>query len=207
MRPLPSLLLLLVCIGAGVCTQPTSAQTHIDRPDSTAPGCMCIENSLALTPCAAGGSSQPTAQVMIARREIQQRIDQTIEADEAKDVSAAMHFDTTDFAVKNRDGSVSARADVRKGIQQGYDWFYAVSDKTRVNIDCLTLKGNEASVYINQHFVRTIPDRNDNSPHELITNVTHRETWVYTGQEWLRKYIEELQGGPIFLDGQRYNPE
>jgi len=200
------LLLLVVSIGAAECTQPTLAQTRVTEPDSTQTGCMCIENSLAQTPCV-GGASRPNAQAMIAHREIQERIDQTIEADEAKDVSAAMLFDTADFAVKNRDGSVIARADVRKGIQQGYDWFYAVSDKTRVNIDCLTLKGNEAAVYINQHFVRTVPDRKDGSPHELITNVTHLETWVYTGQGWLRKYVEELQEGPIFLDGQQYNPE
>ena len=207
MKRLPSLLLLIVCIGAGVGIQSTLAQTPIAQPDSAQAGCMCIKNSLAQTPCAHRGASPSTAQEIIARRQIQERIDQTIEADEAKDVAAAMHFDTADFAVKNRDGSVSARADVRKGIQQGYDWFLAVSDKTRVSIDCLTLKGNEASVYINQHFVRTVPDRKDGSPHELITNVTHRETWIQTDQGWLRKYLEELQEGPIFLDSQPYNPE
>ncbi len=207
MKTLPSLWLLFVCIGAGVGIQSTLAQTPIAQHDSTQAGCMCIKNSLAQTPCAGRGASQSTAQEIIARREIQKRIDQTVEADEAKDVEAAMHFNTPDFAVKNLDGSVATPEAVRKEIQQGYDWVYAISDRTRISIDCLTLKGKEASVYINQHFVRTVPDRKDGSPHELITNVTHRETWVYTEQGWLRKYIEELQEGPIFLDGQRYYPE
>jgi hypothetical protein len=53
----------------------------------------------------------------------------------------------------------------------------------------------------NQHFVRTVPDRKDGSPHELITNVTHRETWVYTAAGWLTERIEELHQAPTYLDG------
>jgi hypothetical protein len=169
-------------------------------------GCKCLENSTAQTPCARNGAAKPTAQELMARREIQERIDQTIEADEAKDVDAATHFDTADFTVKNLDGSVATLADVKKGIKEGYDYLYAVSDKTHINIDCLVLNGKEATVYINQHFVRTLPDRKDGSPHEAITNVTHRETWIYTEQGWMRKAIVELQQGPSFLDGQPFNP-
>jgi len=165
---------------------------------------MCIENSFAQTSCARSGA-KPTAQEMIARQEIEERIN--IEADEAKDVEAATHFDTPDFTVKNLDGTVNTLQDVKKGIQQNYDYIYAVSDKSYNKIDCLTLHGKEAIVYINQHFVRTMPDRKDGSPHEVITNITHRETWVYTAQGWLRKHIDELQQGPSFLDGQPFNPE
>jgi hypothetical protein len=167
-------------------------------------GCLCIENSFAQTPCARSGA-KPTAQELIARREIQDRISNG--ADEAKDLDAATHFDTPDFTVKNLDGTVDTLQDARKGIQQNYDYIYAVSDESYNHIDCLTLKGKEAIVYINQHFVRTVPDRKDGSPHEVITNITHRETWVYTAQGWLRKHIDELQRGPTFLDGQPYNPE
>ncbi|MGB9236537.1 MAG: hypothetical protein WCC04_19180 [Terriglobales bacterium] len=59
-------------------------------------------------------------------------------------------------------------------------------------------------VVTDQHFVRTVPDRKDDSPHELATNVKHRETWVYTRDGWLTKQIEELAQGPTYLDGQLY---
>jgi hypothetical protein len=169
--------------------------------------CKCIVNSVARTPCAGSDAAKTNAQELVARREIQERINQTIEADEAKDVEAATHFNTSDFTVKNLDGTVETLQNVKKGIKQGYDYLYAVSDKTRINIDCLTLNGREATVYINQHFVRTLPISKEGSPHEAITNVTHREIWIYTGQGWLRKYIEELERGPSFLDGQPFNPK
>jgi tetratricopeptide (TPR) repeat protein len=44
------------------------------------------------------------------------------------------------------------------------------------------------------------------TPRELVTNVTHRELWVRTRRGWLRRYIEELQPGPYFVDGKRMNP-
>jgi len=194
-----------VCVNSIMGIETVLAQTRITNK-SAQRGCMCMENTFAPTPCALSGA-KPTAQELVARREIQERNNQTIEADEAKDVEAATHFNTPDYTVKNLDGTVNTLQDVKKGIKEGYDYLYAVSDKTHINIDCLIIHGNEASVYINQHFVRTVPARRDGSPHELITNITHRETWVYTAQGWLRKHIDELQRGPAFLDGQPFNPE
>ncbi|HXO30816.1 MAG TPA: hypothetical protein VN901_00530 [Candidatus Acidoferrales bacterium] len=46
-----------------------------------------------------------------------------------------------------------------------------------------------------------MPNRKDGSPHELITNVKHRETWGYTEAGWLMKRIEEMKQGPTYLDG------
>lgn len=161
-----------------------------------------IEDSFAKTPCGRVGAPRPTAQERIAWRDIQNRINETIEADQTKDVETATFYDTPDFTVRNLDGAVEDLADVKKGIQEGYDNIYIVTDDTEIEIDCLVLKGREATVYINQHFVRTMPDRKDGSPHEVITNVTHRETWVYTDRGWMRKRIEELERGPSFLNGE-----
>ena len=89
-------------------------------------------------------------------------------------------------------------------MKRDADWTLAVSDQTTIKIECLQLKGKEAVVVTNQRFVRTVPDRKDGSPHELITSVTHRETWVYTAHGWLTKRIEELKQGPTYLDGKLY---
>ena len=81
-----------------------------------------------------------------------------------------------------------------------------MSDATTTKIECLVLKRKEAVVVAAQHYVRTVPDRKDGSPHELITNVRHKETWVYQPSEWQVKTIEVLSEGPIYLDGQVYEP-
>jgi hypothetical protein len=60
--------------------------------------CMCIEGSVAATPCAGRPLSE---QQRSARREIQARIDRTIAADKAKDVDGATRFDTPDYTVRN----------------------------------------------------------------------------------------------------------
>ena len=182
------------------------AQTSSTNQASARTGCMCIENSVAQTPCAQRESAKPTAKEIAFRREIQKRIDETIEADKAKHVDGAIRYDLPEFTVKNLDGSVDKREDARKGIQQGYQYILKVTDETYVKIDCLTLKGREATVYINQHFVRTMPDRKTSSPHTVITNITHKEDWVRTSKGWMRRHIDELQRGPSFLDGKPFNP-
>jgi len=44
-----------------------------------------------------------------------------------------------------------------------------------------------------QQYVRTIPDRKDGSPHEVITSVSHREKWVCTKDGWIGKRVEEIE--------------
>jgi|ERR1051326_210864 hypothetical protein len=161
--------------------------------------CMCIEHSAAKTPCA-GGRTESTAEAK-ARREIQQRINLTIEADKAKDLAAATRFDTSDYRVKKLDGSIQTLEQARAGIQANYDHIQRVSDRTKIAIDCLTLSGDEATVFINQHFVRTVLLDDDPTPHEVVSNITHKETWIRTRDGWMRKFIEELERGPVYLDG------
>ena len=179
----------------------TAQKAAADGPSSAAPGCMCIQDSVSKTPCRTARTSSP--QEIQARRDIQERIDLTIEADKAKDVLAATRFNTPDFHVKNLDGSVETLDQVKIGIQSGYDRIQKVSDRTRIVIDCLTIDNDEATVFINQHFVRTILLGNDPNPHELVTNITHREIWVRTARGWMRRFIEELERGPSFVDGAR----
>ena len=89
-------------------------------------------------------------------------------------------------------------------MKRDADWTLVVSDQTEVKIECFELKGKSAVLVTDQHFVRTVPDRKDGSPHQLITNVEHLETWVYTEAGWLTKRIDELKQGPTYLDGKPY---
>jgi hypothetical protein len=57
-----------------------------------------------------------------------------------------------------------------------------------------------------QYYVRTIRG-GDGSPHEARTSVRHSETWVYTPRGWLQQTVRELERGPVFLDGQPFNPQ
>jgi hypothetical protein len=160
----------------------------------------------------AGGSAENlcahtsplTGQGRLVRREIQSRIDESIEADEAKDLVAKMEHSAPDLTLKLVDGTVLDRKQIEEGVKRDADWILSVSDQTNVTIECIELKGKEAVLITDQHFVRTVPDRKDGSPHELITHVKHRETWIYTQKGWLTKRIDELTEGPVYLDGKLY---
>ena len=161
-------------------------------------------SAVAQTPCAQGQVS--SAQERIAQRDIQELIDESIEADIARDSRAGTRNLTDDFTLRLLDGTVLNRQQFLEGNNEQKDSLLLVSDRTRVSIDCLTLKGKEATVYTNQHYVRYMPDRKDGSPHEVITNITHRETWIFTSEGWKVKHIDELQQGATLLNGQPYNP-
>ena len=143
-------------------------------------------------------------QERIVQRDIQERIDESIEAAEANDFAARTHYFAPDLTLKLVDGTVLDRAHIEAGMQRDSDWILSVSDQTRSTIECLDLRSTKAVLVTNQHFVRTVPDRKDGSPHELITNVTHRETWVYSRAGWLTERIEELHQGPTYLDGRLF---
>jgi ketosteroid isomerase-like protein len=145
-----------------------------------------------------------TDQERFVREEIQSRIDQSIEASEAKDLAAQMHFAAPDLTLMLLDGTVLDRKQLEEGMKRDSDWILSVSDETTIKIECIELKGKQAVLVTDQHFVRTVPDRKDGSPHELITNVKHRETWVYTKDGWLTEHIVELKQGLTYLDGKLY---
>jgi hypothetical protein len=163
---------------------------------------LCGGAGFAQAPCA--GISQPTDQEHFVRREIQSRIDESIEAAEAKDLAARVHYFAPDLTLRTVDGTALDREQIEAAMKRDSDWTLSVSDQTTIRIECLALKGKEAVLVTDQHFVRTVPDRKDGSPHELITNVKHRETWVYTSAGWFVRRIEELKQGSTYLDGKLY---
>lgn len=148
-------------------------------------------------------------QEAIARRDIQRLINHGISADIAKDAAARRFIETDDLTIKELDGKIYTKeAAIQIGASaNNYQGILFVSDDTKIKIECLTLKGKEAIVYTNQHFVRYVPDRRDESPHEVITNIVHRETWIFTERGWKLRYIEELERGNTYLDGKVYNPK
>lgn len=147
-------------------------------------------------------------QEAVARRDIQSLINQGLEADEAKDSEATDHNLSEDFTIKDLDGKLWIGEEMKgkKGASKNnYEGIIRISDKSWIRIEALTLKGIEAIVYTNQHFVRFVPDRKDGSPHELITNIIHREIWVFTEKGWKMKHIEELERGKTYLNGEEFN--
>jgi ketosteroid isomerase-like protein len=147
----------------------------------------------------------------LAWREIQERIDRMSHGEEAKDLNAAMHFmadDYTLYTLPDKDspqGTVINRQQIAVYKRQNLDSLYSTSPETHTDIESLSMKGNMATVVIHQHYVRVIRG-GDGSPHEARTSVRHREMWIYTERGWLQKSVYQLDKGPIFLDGQQYNP-
>ena len=188
-----TLFVVFVSAGAGMAATPTQASSHQLRSPSSRNS--CAENA-----------RKPTAQERIVQRDIQEVIDQSLEADEARDWRAQLNPLTSDFTLTLLDGTTLNRSQVQEGIRRDFDSILAISDQTSIKIDCLTLSGKQATVYTNQHYVRTMPDRKDGSPHEVITNVRHRETWIYNDRGWMVKHVAELEQGQTYLDGEPYNP-
>lgn len=142
-----------------------------------------------------------------ARRDIQRLINESVESGFAKDAEAMEHIESDNFTVKELDGKVYSKKDAESVTVRANDFqgILKISEDTKVKIECLTIKGKEAIVYTNQHFVRYVPDRKDGSPHELITNIIHRETWIFTEDGWRLDYVEELERGKTYLDGKLFD--
>jgi len=136
-----------------------------------------------------------------ARRAIQERINASIEADKRKEQIDIM---TEDFTVKLLGGQVLNRQQLERDKERDQSEIISISDETSITIDDLVLDGDQATVYTSQRFVRTVLGR-DGKPHEVITSITHRETWVNTSRGWLQRHIEELERGPTFVDGEPYD--
>ncbi|MFM9903777.1 MAG: hypothetical protein ACKVQJ_04305 [Pyrinomonadaceae bacterium] len=175
--------------------------------------CSCIASAAVQKYCEQEKSSVVKSeyrinQEAIARRDIQRLIDQSLEADLAKDETARSSIESDDWTIKELDGKIYTKKEASNigASANNYQGILRISDDTNINVECLTLKGKEAIVYTNQHYVRYVPDRKDESPHELITNIIHRETWIFTEQGWKMRYLEELERGKTYLDGKLYNP-
>lgn len=151
---------------------------------------------------AASNTQQATSQSEEeARREIQARIDASVEDMKKKDMAARLANLAPGFTGKLKDGDVVTAQDLEKNFEQQHSSIISISDETRTVIDSIKLNGDEATIHISQRFVRTVPG-SDGKPVEVRTSVTHRELWIKTDSRgWLVKHIEELEQGPTFVDG------
>lgn len=148
--------------------------------------------SLSLYGCASTGTVQ---------REIQAAIDASIEADRRQDVAARLALLTPDFEVVTLDGRVLRRPDIERGIADFQKSTIAFGPATRTTIERITVSGDVATVFTNQHLVRTVRGP-AGSPVERISNIRHRETWVRTPAGWNVKRVEETEQGPVTVAGQ-----
>lgn len=135
-----------------------------------------------------------------AKREIQARIDASLEAMKRKDMAARLAGLAPGFTGKLKDGDVVTAKDLEASFTRQHQSIISVSDETRTVIDDIKLNNDEATIHISQRFVRTVPG-DDGKPVEVRTSVTHRELWIKTERGWLVKYIEELEQGPTFVNG------
>ncbi len=147
-----------------------------------------------------------TAQERVAQRDIQQAINEWLEFSEARDMEAISRTMTPDFELHLLDGTVLNRGQALEGMRQEWSSVLRVSDQTAITVESLALSGPRATVYTLQRYVRYLPDRKDGSPHEVITNVRHRETWVFTARGWIMQRVEEIEQGATTLDGEPYQP-
>ena len=206
-RYLTGALSLVVGITCGIGLSDAFAQTQKSPPPTTIH--ESVESGRERLAQAQQASLTPAER--LAWREIQERIDRMSHGEEAKDLNAAMHFMADDYTLNtlpdkdSPNGKVINKQQIAVYKKQNLDSLYSTSPETHMDIESLSMKGNIATVIIHQHYMRVIRG-GDGSLHEVRTSVRHRETWIYTERGWLQKSVQELERGPIFLDGQPYKP-
>lgn len=138
------------------------------------------------------------------RTAIQAQIDKNLKARAERDSATFWSIFTPDYRYRAYDGQVVSREDAARGFMQSLNDEVDVRPDTKITIDSLSVQGDTAIVYTRQHYARS-ERAADSSVQELVTNVTHRERWVHTGQGWRVQYLEEIDEGPFLLDGQPVN--
>ena len=159
-----------------------------------APALAAAVASLAL---ASGCSSRADR----ARSSIQAQIDKNLKARAERDSATFWSIFTPDYRYRAYDGQVVTREEAASGFMQGLNDEVGIRPETRIAIDSLSVHGDTAIVYTRQHYARE-QRAADSTVQELVTNVTHRERWVKTRRGWKVQYLEEINEGPFFLDGQ-----
>jgi hypothetical protein len=156
--------------------------------------------------CIPRDATKGSAQEQVVQRDIQEAIDRRIEELGAKDLAALSREVPQGFTLQLLDGTTLNRAQAIEGMRQQLESVLSIDvDRTYTRIECLALMGNEATVYTKEQYVRSVPDRKDGSPHEVITSVRHRETWGYSKDGWVARQIQEIEQGPTYLDGELYD--
>ena len=135
------------------------------------------------------------------RTEIQAQIDKNLKARAERDSVTFWSIFTSDYHYRAYDGQVVTKEEAARGFMQSLNDEVSVRPETRITIDSLEVRGDTAIVYTRQHYNRA-QRAADSSVQEMITNVTHRESWVRTPQGWKVEYLEEIDEGPFFLNGQ-----
>ncbi len=135
-----------------------------------------------------------------AKRAIEARVAESVEAMRRKDTAARLAFFAPDWRGKKNDGEPMTLKDLEVYFRRQERGVMTIMPETRTVVDTIELKGNEATVHTSQVFVRTTPWQ-DGKTAEVRTSVTHKEVWVKTDRGWISKYIEELEQGPTFVNG------
>ncbi|HWT01557.1 MAG TPA: alpha/beta hydrolase fold domain-containing protein [Pyrinomonadaceae bacterium] len=135
-----------------------------------------------------------------AKRAIEARLAESVEAMRRKDTPARLEWFTPDWRAKTIDGDVMTLKDLEEHFRRQDRNILSVAPETGTVVDTIELKGDEATVHTSQKFVRTVRGA-DGKPAEVRSSVTHNEVWVKTDRGWLIKYIEELEQGPTFVNG------
>lgn len=74
-----------------------------------------------------------------------------------------------------------------------------------VRIDSVSARGDTGVILNTQRFERTVRD-SAGAPHQVVSSVRHRETWVRTAAGWGARFVEEISRPVVYVDGVRQAP-
>lgn len=136
-------------------------------------------------------------------QELQAAYDQTGQAYRQKDAASVLDRVTHDFTQRMPDGQTISLSEAEAALNE---WFATADQVSRysVQIDSLTVQGEEAVAVVRESVTTTFPDPSGRS-HERTQTSTARVTWVRTDQGWQIRHSEYLTA-KLTVDGVSVQP-
>lgn len=168
-----------------------------------------LHASLLIT-LATGCAASPADRVASARAGIEAQIARSAEATRREDIDAYLAVLAPDFAVQNDDwgdehGERLSREEQRAAILR--DWGIITEHRVvDTRIDSLSVAGDSAIAYTSQRYERLMLQRDGVTVDTVFTSVRHRERWRRSAAGWQLARVQELEHGPILVNGRVYEP-
>src|SRR5262245_6330764 len=141
------------------------------------------------------------------RRELEAVFEQRMKASKDHDFNAQMALISPDYTAELANGTTWNYEQLKDHIRRLNDQTVKTdANLCRIEIEILTVRGNEAIVEARQHCPRKQRLR-DGKIHDVYTSVLQSETWVKTADGWKLKRVENEREQVIEVDGKPANPD
>jgi ketosteroid isomerase-like protein len=138
------------------------------------------------------------------RKQLEAQYAKLATAFKKKNVNGVMAIGTSDFSMKEPNGTVSDAKASAEGIKQMFAGVKSFN-KVEMKIQKLTVKGNQAVATSTYLYDSQTPAPPKGKSHRMVQKGLSKDTWVKAGNTWKVRVVEMLNG-EMSMDGKPFNP-